>query len=308
MGPPPNRKQKLSYVTERTRRLKVVYDDPDATDSSSDEANYQPMMRKRVVLEFALPDVSVTEKKVDNVLSKSKSSAKTTTTPIVKGKSSKYKGVRMRKWGRWAAEIRNPLKGTREWLGTFNTAEEASKAYENKKLEFEAITKKMCKGKKNTSYNSVVTSLNGSKSDTDTSNTTSSLPELVNSVSDVIESGMLSINEAIVESLETNNHLEGEFLEHNVVDISPLNVVPQSDRNLDTTSRFDLDWLTFDGSGQGLDDLGCLDDLPYCDFDDNNGPIDIPDFNFDDIIGADESVDDDEIASWFKDFPEKPCL
>ncbi|MCI22093.1 ethylene-responsive transcription factor ERF118-like, partial [Trifolium medium] len=139
-------------------------------------------------------------------------------------------------------------------------------------------------------------------------NTTSSLPELVNSVSDVIESGTLSINEAIVESLETNNRLEGEFLEHNVLDISPLNVVIESDviQNSDTASRFDFDWLTFDGSGQGLDDLGCLDDLQYCDFADINGPIDIPDFNFDDIIGADESVDD-EIASWFKDSPDKPC-
>ncbi|GAU50660.1 hypothetical protein TSUD_241700 [Trifolium subterraneum] len=89
--------------------------------------------------------------------------------------------------------------------------------------------------------------------------------------------------------------------------ISPLNVVQQADvvENSDT-SRFDLDWLTFDGLGQGLDDLDCLDDLQYCDFDNYNGPIDIPNFNFDDIIGADESVAD-EIDSWFEDSPNKPC-
>ncbi|GAU50597.1 hypothetical protein TSUD_410070 [Trifolium subterraneum] len=306
MGPPPNRKKKLSYVSESTRRLKVIYDDPDATDSSSDEANYEQLMRKRVVLEFAIPDVCVNETKVYNGLNKSKNSAKTTTL-IVKEQSCKYKGVRPRKWGKWAAEIRNPIKRKREWLGTFNTAKEASKAYETRKLEFEAIIKKsMCKVKKNTSFNSVATLNGGSKDDIDMSDT-SSLPELVNSVSDVIESCTVTINEAIVECLETNNLLETEFLEQNMRDLSPMNAVEQPDvvENSDT-SRFDLDWLTFDGSGQGLDDLGCLDDLQYCDFDDNYGPIDLPDINFDDIGSVDESIAD-EIASWFEDSPDKPC-
>ncbi|KAL8167233.1 hypothetical protein V2J09_008732 [Rumex salicifolius] len=84
-----------------------------------------------------------------------------------------YKGVRLRKSGRWCAEIKDPIKGKNTYIGTYDTPEEAADAHSKRKRELEEMVslrkKQKCKGSNGENAleadNSTVTALSSQNSE-----------------------------------------------------------------------------------------------------------------------------------------------
>ncbi|KAL3510797.1 hypothetical protein ACH5RR_030198 [Cinchona calisaya] len=321
------RPRNMSNSTRAVRKIRIFCNDPDATDSdSSDDEMVIDRKPKMFLREIILPiwelksqpnhPVAVAAE-VENSCQESNNGEKKKTQkkkgfvkplsqPQPRLSSRKYKGVRQRKWGKWAAEIRDPFKGKRIWLGTYNSPEEASRAYEDKRLEFEA----QAMANQNVSSSMAVSQPHNQKGTPACVSMEDSAESLVSRTSpaSVLELDSLTSSATRAPTSVDGDKAKNVAEETNVVEqkVAHIDLMMDEDLSLAELAQglemdFELNSLLMDQEfgQQPLEDFvtGDFEDIPICGFEDDQ-PNALPDYDFDfDFDACNEAL------SWMNDGP-----
>uniref|UniRef100_A0A7N0TLZ6 AP2/ERF domain-containing protein n=1 Tax=Kalanchoe fedtschenkoi TaxID=63787 RepID=A0A7N0TLZ6_KALFE len=282
----------VNSSTKSLRKVRIICSDPYATESSDDEYKYAERRCKKVIQEIQLPSLRHAEKARSEGLTPTSSGLysnsngsknygkrrRMVSKPAARRPSSSmYKGVRQRKWGKWAAEIRDPFKGVRVWLGTYSTAEDASMAYQRKELEFEAMAAAM-KSHSNSSISGEnvkagVGALRGAfESDESESGVSHT------SLSSVAEKAVFESELGDVETAEKMNLVELVSAEDHHVDTFKTSLL---DKEISLGLEFDSMFMDTDFSPV-FDDFGAVENFDFL-FDgvEDHSSTDLPDFDID---------------------------